>query len=54
MNSAGNLLDFHQAALDVRQEFLSEKEEYDAILYEFWGIISVNSSLRIIGLRVAF
>lgn len=44
----------HEAAIDLRQEFLADKKEEEASLYDVWALISVRYGLRVTGMRAEF
>ena len=45
---------FHEAALDLRQETIGEKEEDAALHFSVWAGVSNRYGLRVVGLRAEF
>ena len=54
INSAGHWMAFHEAALDLRQEMLEEKNEEEANNYDVWAALALRYGLRVVVLRSKF
>lgn len=54
INSDGYLMDFQEAAINPRQESLTEGIEEDSKLLDVWALVSIRYGLSVDGLRSEF
>ena len=54
INAAGYWMSFHEAAISLRHEALQEKMDSDAEYFDAWALVSIQSRLRVVGLRTEF
>lgn len=51
IKASGYWVDFYEAALDLRSEYLSEEKSGEALQSDVWGLVGIRYGLRVVGLR---